>query len=105
MTPKDNHQLTALQKQEFQLGGLLRSIYLNTSSPSYVQGISPLTEKFDPTQVVVRADSGDEGGVIMDSAIALVQGLWPATPLDFTVLANGTNVTSPLNGYQYVPSE
>ena len=55
--------------------------------------------------MVVRADAGDEGGVIMDSAIALVQGLWPATPLDFTVLANGTNVTSPLNGYQYVASE
>ena len=53
----------------------------------------------------VRADAGGEGGVIFDSAIALTQGLWPPTPLQSTVLANGTNVTSPLSGYQYIPSE
>ncbi|KAI8971150.1 phosphoglycerate mutase-like protein [Trametes punicea] len=93
------------EKQEFQLGSLLRSLYLNASAPTYIQGIADLDSLFDPTQVIVRADAGDEGGVIFDSAVALVQGLWPATPRASTQLANGTNVTSPLGGYQYVPIE
>ena len=41
--------------------------------------------------------------VILDSAVALTQGLWPATPLQNITLANGTTITSPLGGYQYVP--
>ena len=43
-----------------------------------------------------------EGSVIFDSAIALSQGLFPATTTSSTTLANGTTVTSPLGGYQYV---
>ncbi|OCH91096.1 phosphoglycerate mutase-like protein [Obba rivulosa] len=92
-------------QQEFQLGALLRSLYLNASSPSFIQGATPSTELFNTTQVIARADAGDEGFVIYDSAIALVQGLWPPTNLSTTRLANGTNITSPLDGYQYIPVE
>ncbi|KAL7279753.1 hypothetical protein ACG7TL_006160 [Trametes sanguinea] len=93
------------EQQEFQLGSLLRSIYLNASAPTYIQGIADSDSLFQQNQAVVRADAGGEGGVIFDSAVALVQGLWPATPKSSTQLANGTNVTSPLGGYQYIPIE
>ena len=41
--------------------------------------------------------------VILDSTVAVTQGVWLATTASSTVLANGTNITSPLGGYQYVP--
>ncbi|KAI0671089.1 phosphoglycerate mutase-like protein [Trametes maxima] len=93
------------ETQEFALGSLLRSLYLNASAPTYIQGVANSDSLFQPNQVVVRADAGGEGGVIFDSAVALTQGLWPVTPRASTQLANGTNVTSPLGGYQYVPIE
>ncbi|KAI0073495.1 phosphoglycerate mutase-like protein [Panus rudis PR-1116 ss-1] len=93
------------ETQEFQLGTLLRQTYLNSSSPSYIQGIADASSLFQANQVVVRADAGGEGGVIFDSAIALLQGLWPVTTQSNTTLANGTTVVSPLGGYQYVPVE
>ncbi|KAK7689818.1 hypothetical protein QCA50_006457 [Cerrena zonata] len=98
--------ITALgETQEFALGSLLRSLYLNASSPTYIQGIANTSSLFQQNQVAVRADAGGEGGVIFDSAIALLQGLWPATSLSNTTLADGTTVVSPLGGYQYVPIE
>ncbi|KAH8110498.1 phosphoglycerate mutase-like protein [Phellopilus nigrolimitatus] len=89
--------------QEFQLGQLLRSMYLESNSSELVQGVS--TGLFNPLQVLVRADSGDEGGVIFDSAVSVVQGLWPATTSYNTTLANGTTIVAPLGGYQYIPIE
>ncbi|KAG8716414.1 hypothetical protein FRC11_013397 [Ceratobasidium sp. 423] len=89
--------------QEYQLGQLIRSLYLNASSPSVVSGIS--TGLFDQNQVRIRADAGGEGGVIFDSAVALSQGAWPAATAFNTTLANGTTVVAPLNGYQYAPIE
>ncbi|KDQ62176.1 hypothetical protein JAAARDRAFT_30078 [Jaapia argillacea MUCL 33604] len=89
--------------QEYQLAQLLRSLYLNASSPSYIQGIS--TGLFNQNQVQVRADAGGEGGVIFDSTVSVVQGLWPPTPASNTTLANGTTIVGPLGGYQYVPVE
>ena len=84
---------------------MIRELYLNPSSPSYVQGIANTSALFQQNQVAVRADAGGEGGVIYDSAVALTQGLWPPTFRVSTVLANGTNVTSTLSGYQYIPSK
>lgn len=55
------------------------------------------------SQIVVRTDSGDEGGVIYASANALLQGLFPPTSSSNTTLSNGTTVTAPLGGYQYIP--
>ena len=97
--------MRGLQQQEFELGSLIRSRYLNASSTSFISGISNSGSLFVPNQVAVRADAGGEGGVIFDSAVALSQGLWPPTPLANTTLADGTIVTSPLSGYQYIPSQ
>ncbi|EJD08255.1 phosphoglycerate mutase-like protein [Fomitiporia mediterranea MF3/22] len=89
--------------QEFLLGETLRTMYMENNSSLLIQGIN--TALFDQEQVKVRADASDEGGVIFDSAVSVVQGLWPPTNLSSTTLANGTVVTAPLNGYQYVPIE
>ncbi|KAJ6466385.1 histidine phosphatase superfamily [Mycena sanguinolenta] len=89
--------------QEFQLGQHLRSIYLNSSSPSFIPGIN--ASFVDQTQVYVRADAGGELGVIYDSAVALLQGLFPANANYSSDLANGTVVEGAQGGYQYVPIE
>lgn len=87
--------------QELGLGQLLRSIYVNSSSPSNVNGLS--AGIFNQAQASLVADGGGEAGVIYDSAIAWAQGFWPPTSAQNTTLANGTTVTAPLGGYQYVP--
>ncbi|KAK0228724.1 histidine phosphatase superfamily [Armillaria fumosa] len=89
--------------QELQLGQLLRSLYLNSSSPSFIPGINSTIANLD--QIQVRADGGGEGGVIVNSAMSLLQGLFPATSSYNVTLANGTNVVGPLGGYQYIPIE
>ncbi|KAJ7808863.1 histidine phosphatase superfamily [Mycena olivaceomarginata] len=87
-------------QQEFQLGQRLRSLYLNATSASFIQGIN--STFVDQNQIHVRADAGGELGVIYDSAVALLQGLFPATTNYTTDLANGTVVTGALGGYQSV---
>ncbi|KAF9534528.1 histidine phosphatase superfamily [Crepidotus variabilis] len=106
--PKDytasNTAITALGNvQEFQLGQYIRSLYLNATSSSYIQRIK--NDLVDATQVKVRADAGGEGGVIFNSAVSLLQGLYPATSDYNTTLADGTTVTAPLSGYQTIPIE
>ncbi|KAG1868992.1 histidine phosphatase superfamily [Suillus subalutaceus] len=97
-------QITPLgNQQEFLLGSYLRSLYLNESSPSYIPGMS--TGLFNPAQVYIQADFGDENGVIYDSCVSLTQGLWPATLSNNITLANGTTIMAPLGGYQYIPIE
>ncbi|KAH7912873.1 histidine phosphatase superfamily [Hygrophoropsis aurantiaca] len=86
--------------QEHQLGSFLRQTYLNPSSPSYIQGIN--TDIVDVDQLFVRADSGG-GNVVLDSAYGLLQGLYPPTRSSAITLANGSTITGPLGGYQYVP--
>ncbi|KAJ7126156.1 histidine phosphatase superfamily [Mycena epipterygia] len=90
-------------EQEFQLGQHLRSLYLNTTSPSFISGVNGTI--VNQAQIHVRADAGGEGGVIYDSAVALLQGMFPATSNYTTDLANGTVITGALSGYQYVPIE
>lgn len=70
--------------QEFQLGTYVRSLYGDPSSPSYIGLQTPL---YNSEQFLARADSGDEGGVIFDSAIALVQGLYPPNVRSFPAFA------------------
>ncbi|KAH8110497.1 phosphoglycerate mutase-like protein [Phellopilus nigrolimitatus] len=97
-------KLTPLgQTQSVQLGSYLRLEYLNPGSPHSIDGIK--AEIVDDRQVLVRADNGGEGGAIVDSAVALLQGLFPPTPRSRTSLANGTTVVGPLGGYQYIPIE
>ena len=62
------------------------------------------TTLFNEFQVQVRADNGAERGVIYDSAVSLLQGLFPPTTAYSTVLADNSTVVGPLGGYQAVPS-
>jgi hypothetical protein len=99
-----NTETTALgEVQSFQLGSLLRSTYLDSSSPSYIEGMR--NDIVDNSEIKVRVKAGFEGPVVFDSAIALLQGLFPPNPNNKIVLANETTITAPLNGYQYVPVE
>lgn len=85
------------------LGSFLRSTYMSSSSPSYIADMK--TDLVDTHEVHVHAKAGGEGTVIFDSAIALLQGLFPPNPANKIVLANETTVVAPLGGYQYVPIE
>ncbi|KAI6100614.1 histidine phosphatase superfamily [Pisolithus sp. B1] len=89
--------------ESFQLGAFLRSVYLNPSSPSYITNMKP--DLVNTHEVRFLAKAGGEGPVIFDSAIALLQGLFPPTPKNKITLANETTVVAPLGGYQYVPIE
>jgi len=71
--------------QEYDLGCFLRETYLNPASPSYIQGIN--TDVVDIDQLFVRADAGG-GNVILDSAYALLQGLYPPTSESTSILGN-----------------
>ncbi|KAJ6557217.1 histidine phosphatase superfamily [Mycena vulgaris] len=90
--------------QELQLGLKLRALYLNASSPSFITGMN--SSLVNQNQIHVRADAGGELGVIYDSAVALLQGLFPAN-VNYTTtdLSNGTVIPGALGGYQYVPIE
>ncbi|KAF7297733.1 Phosphoglycerate mutase-like protein [Mycena kentingensis (nom. inval.)] len=90
-------------QQTYQLGSLLRARYLNASSPLNIAGMNDTL--VDQNQIHVRADAGGELGVIYDSAVAVLQGLYPANRSYNTSLANGTDVTGALGGYQYIPIE
>lgn len=87
------------QQQEFELGTLLRSIYLDASSPSFILGMGDI---YNSSEVIIRADGSAEGEHIPDSAVALGQGMWPPTANNNNIqIANGTFVVGPLGGYQY----
>ncbi|KZO89695.1 phosphoglycerate mutase-like protein [Calocera viscosa TUFC12733] len=88
--------------QEYQSGTGVRARYLTPGGASYMPQISAAVPNIN--QIDVRADAGGEGGVIVDSAYAFMQGLFPAnTTAQSITLANGTTITSPLGGYVYVP--
>ncbi|KAJ7164316.1 histidine phosphatase superfamily [Mycena filopes] len=85
------------------LGSQLRAAYLTPGSALYISSISG--DLADTQQVKVRAKAGGEGSVVFDSAVALLQGLFPPSPRNKITLANETVVTAPLGGYQYIPME
>ncbi|GBE83510.1 phosphoglycerate mutase-like protein [Sparassis crispa] len=87
--------------EEYQLGSFLRSVYINTSSSSYINGLN--TDVVNITQLDVRADASGEGSVIVNSVQALLQGLYPPTTDNNITLANGSTIIAPLGGYQYIP--
>lgn len=84
------------------LGSQLRAAYLTPGSASFISDISG--DIADTQEIKVRAKAGGEGTVVFDSAIALLQGLFPPNSRNKITLANQTVVTAPLGGYQYVPS-
>jgi ArsR family metal-binding transcriptional regulator len=95
--------LTRLDKSDLHLlGTQLRSAYLTPGSASFISSIS--SNIANTQEVKVLAKAGGEGSVVFDSAIALLQGLFPPNPYNKITLANSTVVMAPLGGYQYVPS-
>lgn len=87
--------------QEYQNGADLRNMYL-TSTTDAIQGIN--ATQAETKQLNVMADAGGEGGVIIESANALLQGLYPPFN-DSLTLANGTTVTWPTGRAQLIPIE
>lgn len=76
--------------QQFRNGADLRAKYILPDGPTHIAGINP--DKAEGFSMSVIADGGGEGSVIVDSAQALFQGLYP--PFNETeLLANGTTVS------------
>lgn len=75
--------------QEYQNGVDLRALYL-TNTTDAIQGID--ATQSETTQLNVLADAGGEGGVIIESANALLQGLYPPYN-DTLTLADGSVVS------------
>ncbi|KAJ7061313.1 histidine phosphatase superfamily [Mycena amicta] len=75
------------------LGSQLRATYLTPGSSSFIDGIS--SDLADTQQINVRAKAGGEGPVVFDSAIALLQGLFPPTTKNKITLADGKEVMAP----------
>ncbi|KAJ6481897.1 phosphoglycerate mutase-like protein [Mycena sanguinolenta] len=90
--------------QEHQLGSFLRATYLDPHNPAtFISGLE--TDVVDIDQLIIRADAAGEGNIILESAGALLQGLYPPTTEFQTTLANGTTVIGAFGGYQFVPIE
>ncbi|KAN0062173.1 hypothetical protein ACQY0O_005531 [Thecaphora frezii] len=97
-TSSQTHLTILGYRQELFNGQDLRTRYL---SSSLIAGLDPNLAQTD--QINVQADAGGEGGVIVESALALLQGLYPAYNESIT-LANGT-VVGWDNRAQLVPVE
>ncbi|KAK6333985.1 hypothetical protein TWF696_002496 [Orbilia brochopaga] len=89
-------------QQNFQTGNFYRDQYLESGSPKRILGISE--DKYVASQIWASAP---DQTVLANTATAFLQGLYP--PLDqldrqiaTNTVNNGTEYTSPLNGYQYV---
>ncbi|KAK4097900.1 phosphoglycerate mutase-like protein [Parathielavia hyrcaniae] len=100
-----NQTLTPLgARQVYQAAQDYRARYLSSGSPHQIRGIS----EFDHVPAQVYVSAPDES-ILLNTATAFLQGLYP--PLGdidpealstMDELANGTSVSSPLTGYQYV---
>ncbi|ORY83664.1 phosphoglycerate mutase-like protein [Protomyces lactucae-debilis] len=99
-----NTHITPLgEAQTYNTGQYIRSRYIDAKSSSQITGIS--VDTIDLAQLTVTCDAATEANVIVLSAYSMWQGIYPASPLSNVTLANGTLVTSPLGGQQYVPME
>jgi hypothetical protein len=86
----------------FQVGSDYRARYLASSSSSRISKIS----EFEYVPAQVWASAPDEP-ILLGTATSFLQGLYPPLgdvkpALATTSLANGSSVSSPLSGYQYV---
>jgi hypothetical protein len=95
--------LTSLgAEQNYQVGTIYRERYLSSDSPQQILGISE--DKYVSSQVFASAP---DQGILMNTATAFLQGFYPplgeiAPEIASQTLNNGTNSTSPIDGYQYV---
>lgn len=95
--------LTSLgAEQNYQVGSAYRARYLSADSPQQILGISE--DQYVSSQLFASAP---DQGILMNTATAFLQGFYPplgdiAPEIASTTLNNGTNSTSPIDGYQYV---
>lgn len=97
------YSLTSLGEQQvFSVGSDYRSRYISSESDKQILGISE--NRVRQSQIFASAPDQE---VLLNTANSFLQGLYP--PLEgidakiaSETLANGSEVTSPLNGYQYV---
>ncbi|KAL2020616.1 hypothetical protein VTK56DRAFT_8106 [Thermocarpiscus australiensis] len=98
-----NQVLTSLGAQQvFQVGSDYRARYLASDSPHRIQGISEF--QYVPSQVYASAP---DSSILLDTATAFLQALYPPLgdikpSVASQNLANGSSVSAPLSGYQYV---
>lgn len=95
--------LTNLGAQQlFQVGSDYRARYLASDSPHRIKDISEF--QYEPSQIYATAP---DQSILLNTATAFLQGLYPplgdlASGVTGQSLANGSSVSSPLTGYQYV---
>ncbi|KAG7111094.1 hypothetical protein HYQ44_009289 [Verticillium longisporum] len=96
-------RLTSLgASQNFKVGSEYRARYLDSSSSSQILGVSE--DQYIGSQIFASAP---DQSILLSTATAFLQGLYPplidlAPAIATQTLNNGTNSTSPLDGYQYV---
>ncbi|KAK4656477.1 hypothetical protein QC762_0036000 [Podospora pseudocomata] len=88
--------------QNFQIGGDYRARYIESSSPHQILNISEFN--YVPSQIYASAPNQ---GILLNTATAFLQGLYPPLAdlnpsIATQTLNNGSESTSPLNGYQYI---
>lgn len=81
-------------------GSYYRNRYISSSAGSKIHDIN--TDLVKQSQIAVSAP---DDTVLQNSATGFLQGLYPpvGSTLGTQTLANGTNVTRPLDGYQLIP--
>lgn len=94
--------LTNLGAQQlFQVGTDYRARYLASDSPHRIQGISEF--EYVPAQIYASAP---DQSILLNTATSFLQGLYPplngVDQVGIQELANGSSVSTPLSGYQYV---
>ena len=82
----------------FQSGSFYRSRYINTTDPIF--GISSALVKDSQLNIQTPTDT-----VLQNSAMGFLQGLYPPVGaiLGSEIIANGSAIQSPLDGYQLIP--
>ncbi|KFZ07007.1 hypothetical protein V501_06857 [Pseudogymnoascus sp. VKM F-4519 (FW-2642)] len=86
--------------QIYGAGAFYRARYLEDSSRNKIYGISQNVVKLSQLTVQAPVDT-----VLQNSAQGWLQGLYPpvGTSAATQMLANGTSVSAPMNGYQLIP--
>ncbi|KAL4881811.1 histidine phosphatase superfamily [Aspergillus karnatakaensis] len=94
-----DYRLTNLgAQQNHQVGSDYRALYLSSNSSKQILGVSEDT--YVPGQIFAQSPAQE---VLSSSATAFLQGLYPPlSTLDDQILNNGTTLSAPVNGYQYV---
>lgn len=83
-------------------GDYYRNRYISSDATYKINGIN--SDIVKQSQIAVSAP---DDVVLQSSAMGFLQGLYPPVggALGSATLRNGTNVTSPMNGYQLIPVE